>query len=97
VPRSSPFAIELSPAERADLESRSHRYSAPYRDVVRARIVLLAAEGAENTAIARRLELPVQVVSKWRKRFFRGAPGRPGGAPPHRPSADFSPQSWSWP
>jgi len=70
VPRSSPFVIELSPAERADLESRSHRYSAPYRDVVRARIVLLAAEGTENTEIARRLELPVQVVSKWRKRFF---------------------------
>ncbi len=70
MPRSSPFVIELSPAERTDLESRSHRYSAPYRDVVRARIVLLATQGLENTQIARRLELPVQIVSKWRKRFF---------------------------
>ncbi len=70
MPRSSPFVIELTPAERADLESRSHRYSAPYRDVVRARIVLLATQGLENTEIGRRLELPVQIVSKWRKRFF---------------------------
>jgi len=70
VPRSSPFIIELGPAERAFLDSTSHRYSAPYRDVVRARIVLLAADGQENTEIARRLDLPVQIVSKWRKRFF---------------------------
>ena len=70
VPRRSPFVIELTLAERSALESMSHRYSAPYRDVVRARIVLLAAMGLENTEIARRLDLPVQIASKWRKRFF---------------------------
>ena len=70
MPRTSPFLIELVPAERAALESTSRRYSAPYRDVVRARIVLLAADGQENTEIARRLDTPVQIVSKWRKRFF---------------------------
>jgi transposase-like protein len=70
VPRQSPFIIDLSPVERASLESASRRYSAPYRDVVRARIVLLAAEGQENTEISRRLDTPVQIVSKWRKRFF---------------------------
>ena len=70
MPRQSPFIIELLPAERAALESTSRRYSAPYRDVVRARIVLLAADGVENTEIARRLDTPVQIVSKWRKRFF---------------------------
>jgi transposase-like protein len=70
MPRTSPFVIELSAAERAALESTSRRYSAPYRDVVRARIVLLSADGAENVEIARRVDLPVQVVSKWRKRFF---------------------------
>lgn len=32
--------------------------------------MLLATQGLENTEIARRLELPVQIVSKWRKRFF---------------------------
>jgi len=70
VPRRSPFVIELTPAERKALEAMSRRYSAPYRDVVRARIVLLAAKGLENTEIARRLDTPVQIASKWRKRFF---------------------------
>ena len=70
MPRSSRFIIELSPAERASLESTSRRYSAPYRDVVRARIVLLAGQGLENVEIAHRLDLPPQIVSKWRKRFF---------------------------
>jgi transposase-like protein len=70
VPRQSPFIIKLSPAEVTVLASTSRRYSASYRDVIRARIVLLAAEGQENTEIARRLDLPVQIVSKWRKRFF---------------------------
>jgi transposase len=32
--------------------------------------VLLAAGAQENTEIARRLDTPVQIVSKWRKRFF---------------------------
>jgi len=93
VPRSSPFSIDLSPAERSALEATSRRYTAPYRDVVRARIVLLAADGRENVEIARRLELPVQVVSKWRKRFFderlAGLVGRPrtGRPPAFPPSA----------
>ena len=70
MPRKSPFIIDLSAAEHRALEATSHRYSASYRDVVRARIVLLAAGGVENVEIARRLDTPVQVVSKWRKRFF---------------------------
>jgi transposase-like protein len=70
VPRRSPFVIELSRNEREALEIRSRRYTSPYRDVVRAKIVLMAAEGLENKTIASRLDLPFQVVSKWRKRFF---------------------------
>jgi transposase len=38
--------------------------------VVRAKIVLLAAEGLENKEIGQRLDMPRPVVSKWRKRFF---------------------------
>lgn len=70
MPRRSPFGIELSPPERSALNATSRRYTAPYRDVVRARIVLLAADGVENKEIGRRLDLPVQIVTKWRKRFF---------------------------
>ena len=70
MPRRSPFVIELSPAERAKLESIKRRYTSPYRDVVRARIVLMAADDLENKEIAERLSVPFQIVSKWRKRFF---------------------------
>src|SRR5260370_41202203 len=44
-------------------------YSAPHAEVVRAKIVLLAADGLENTVIAGRLDVHVGVGSKWRKRF----------------------------
>ena len=70
MPRTSPYTIKLTSAERAALEARSRRYTSSYRDVVRAKIVLMAAEGLENTTIAGRLDLPFQIVSKWRKRFF---------------------------
>ena len=33
--------------------------------------MLLAAQGLSNDVIAARLDLPRQVVSKWRKRFWR--------------------------
>ncbi len=37
---------------------------------MRAKIVLMASQGVQNKMIAERLSLPVQVVSKWQKRFF---------------------------
>jgi len=91
MPRRSPFSIVLSPAERSALEATGRRYTAPYRDVVRARIVLLAADGVENKEIGQRLSLPAQIVTKWRKRFFeerlpglaeRSRSGRPPAFPP---------------
>jgi len=39
--------------------------------VVRAKIVLMAADGLENTVIAARLGTRPQVVSLWRKRFYQ--------------------------
>lgn len=71
MPRESPFVIHLSREERKVLEDRSRHYTLPYRDVVRAKIVLLAADGLENKEIGERLDTPRPVVSKWRKRFFR--------------------------
>jgi len=45
------------------------KYTSSYRDVVRAKIAVFAAEGLDNTQIGQRLDLPRQIVSKWRKRF----------------------------
>ena len=49
--RKSPFVIQLSREERRQLEARARRYTLSYRDVVRAKIVLLAAEGLGNDEI----------------------------------------------
>jgi len=68
--RRSPFVIALSDADRAVLEQRARAYTAPFAEVVRAKIVLLAAAGEQNAAIAERLDVNVDVVSRWRKRFF---------------------------
>ena len=75
------------------LEARAHKYTLSYRDVVRAKIVLLAAEGLENKEIGERLDMPRPVVSKWRKRFFRERlAGLEDRSRRGRPSA-FSPSS----
>jgi len=68
--RKSPFDIILSAKEQEHLEEIARSYTSPYCDVVRARIVLYAAEGMDNDRIGQRLDMPRQIVSKWRKRFF---------------------------
>lgn len=94
MPRSSPYTIDLSQEEREILEARARQYTLPYRDVVRAKLVLLAAEGRQNKEIAELLDTPRPVVSKWRKRFFyerlAGLEDRPRGGRPSvfSPSAD---------
>lgn len=97
MPRTSPFAIRLTAHEQAALEAVAQKYTAPYRDVIRAKIVLYAARGLTNDEIARRLDTPRQIVSKWRKRFFdegvagleeRARAGRPARFPPQRGGRD---------
>ncbi|MEX2252627.1 MAG: helix-turn-helix domain-containing protein [Thermoleophilaceae bacterium] len=87
MPRSSPYDIRLNDEERRHLEATARRYTSPYREVVRARIVLYASQGLGNDEIAARLDTPRQVVSKWRKRFYEqrlpGLGDLPrGGRPP---------------
>ena len=71
MPRVSPYEVHLAQDERARLEWMARKYTSPYRDVIRAKIVLYAAAGLDNDDIAARLDTPRQIVSKWRKRFFR--------------------------
>ena len=91
MPRESPYPIELTGQEREILEARARKYTLPYREVIRAKVILLAAEGLENRQIAERLDITRADVSKWRKRFFRHRlagleEGPRRGRPP-----DFSP------
>jgi hypothetical protein len=91
MPRKSPFPIRLSQHERNVLEGRVRKYTLPYFEVVRAKMILLAAEGYPNDEIAAALSVGRDVVSLWRKRFFherlagleeRPRPGRPRAFPP---------------
>jgi transposase len=76
MPRKSPYVLELTAEQRRELEARARKYTLPYRDVIRAKIVLLAAQGLDNDEIAARLDTRREIVSKWRKRFFeQGLPG----------------------
>lgn len=61
--------VQLSSVDRAVLEERAGSRSASHALVVRARIVLLAADGVQNVDIASRVGVCVDVVSRWRKRF----------------------------
>jgi len=91
MPRISPFGIRLKREEQRSLEAIARRYTSQYRDVVRAKVVLYAAKGLSNQEIADRVDLPRQIVSKWRKRFAiegmagleeRSRQGRPAVFPP---------------
>jgi transposase len=65
----SPYVIRLDDAGRAELESVTRRGTAPFRLVLRARIVLLAAGGTANSAIAGRLGICEDTARKWRRRY----------------------------
>jgi hypothetical protein len=91
MPRHSPYAIVLRQDERRELETRAAKYTLPYFQVARARMILHAAAGLSNDEIAQRLDTRREVVSLWRKRFFeerlagleeRARPGRPRSFPP---------------
>ena len=92
MPRKSPYSVELTKEEQEALESMARKYTSPHCDVIRAKIILLAAEDLSNDVIARRLDTPRQIVSKWRKRFcvarLPGLEDEPRGGR----KARFSPQ-----
>jgi transposase len=61
--------ITIDPEQRKTLDSWSRGRSTPARLVLRAQIVLLAAEGKDNHTIADELGTHRLLVGKWRKRF----------------------------
>lgn len=91
MPQTSPYEIVLTEEERTTLKSRTRQYTLPYYQVIRAKMILLAAAGLGNDQIADKLDVPRKSVSGWRKRFHEdrlaGLEDRPrSGRPP-----DFSP------
>ena len=67
----SPLRIELTPDEQAELEQRSRALGAPYRMVVRAKVILRLAAGESLGAVGRTLHMGRRHVRKWAERFVR--------------------------
>jgi transposase len=85
---SSPFVITLSTDEHQELTVRAHAARAAHRDVIRAKIILAAADGGSNAQIAAHLGCHVDTVRKWRRRYcgdrLAGLADRPrSGRPRH--------------
>ena len=78
--------IELTEAERRELEGLARSRAAPHGLVRRARIILASAGRRSNTEIARAHGLSIPAVAHWRKRFLElGLVGLYGEQRPGRP------------
>lgn len=65
-----PPVVELSPDERRELEGLVRAHRTPQQLALRARIVLAAADGLNNTQIARELGVDADTVRLWRVRWL---------------------------
>src|SRR5260221_2901767 len=78
--------VRLSRKERAELEALLRAPTSEQREVFRARIVLVAAEGRSTRSIAREIGTMPRTVSCWRGRFARhrlaGLNDKPRPGPP---------------
>jgi transposase len=67
---SAPAApLPLSVGERETLERLARAASAPHRQVLQARVLLMAADGVANAVIADEVGVTPVTVRAWRKRF----------------------------
>ena len=69
VPALCACPVWLTAAERHRLKRLARGHKSPWRDKLRAQIVLDAARGLSNAEIARRCAVRVDTVRKWRGRF----------------------------
>jgi len=86
-------AVKITEVAERELRRRAGQYTRPYREVIRAKIVLLAGEGLTDVEIGGRLDCTDRMVAKWRRRFAaeglagldeRPRPGRPRSFSPRR-------------
>lgn len=65
-----PEALALSEQEQKELEALVRRHSTPQQVALRGRMILAAAEGKNNSQIARELHVCVETVRSWRTRWI---------------------------
>jgi len=71
-----PTAIILSEAQRKNLQTLIRRHRSPQQSVLRARIVLAAADGLNHSQVARQLDASIPTARAWRDRWvgLQGVP-----------------------
>ena len=72
MPGPKPPPVEVATEERAEVERLVRRHTTGQQLAERARIVLRAADGLNNSEIARAVDVDVDTVRKWRGRWRRG-------------------------
>lgn len=65
-----PPTVTLNTVERQGLEALIRRHTTPQQIAMRARVVLAAADGQNNSQIARQLGVHVETVRQWRTRWL---------------------------
>ncbi len=97
----SPYQVVLTGTDRQILEGWVRAGTTPQRTVLRALIVLMAADGDSNAHIATELGVCVDTARKWRARFcLRGIGGltdapRTGRPPKYCPSQVAAVKAWA--
>src|SRR3712207_1272245 len=86
MPKRTAAALTLRDGDRPRLEALVRSNTVAAGVALRARIVLLAAEGVANYEIAERVGVTRPTVNLWRDRYAgRGLAGLDGVRPPGRP------------
>ncbi len=70
MPGPQAIEIKLDDESRKALEKVVNRHSTPQQISERAKIILLAGKGKNNSEISRELEISIDMVRLWRKRWF---------------------------
>ncbi len=65
-----PPAVELTAEEREGVKALIRRHTTPQQVALRARIIVAAAEGQNNTEIARQLGIHTETARLWRMRWL---------------------------
>jgi transposase len=68
----------MTDGQREILEAMARAQATPHREVVRAKALLMAADGLANTAVAQALSVSPSSVSNWRERFRTDGLGKFG-------------------
>jgi Winged helix-turn helix len=90
--KKAPLKVVLDREQRMVLEEIARTLTYPYRDVIRARTILMLADGVSQAEVSRRVGMRRRIVRKWAERFvdegLRGLNDAPRSGRPPRFSPD---------